>query len=183
MSSCLRVFASLLWLALLAGALLYPVETLRRGERWAPPERAVDGLAPLARAAPDEAAAVAWLAANAGLGDVVLTAWCECAPDEVGQVAAASGVATLLGRSEGHQRLWRAGWPPWLDEIARRERDIPLIYGGDVARARALLARYGVDFVYVGATERAAHGPGLTPFETFLEPAFARGAVRVYRVR
>jgi YYY domain-containing protein len=173
------------WLALLAGALVYPAETLRRGEPWGQPARDVDGLAFIGRRTPDEAAAIAWLGASAGIDETVLTAWCECAPDEVGRVAAASGVPTLLGRSEGHQRLWRGGSAAWLAEIVERERDIPRIYqtedGGEALR---LLQEYGVDYVYVGALERAVHGgPGLAKFEELLEPAFARGAVRVYRVQ
>jgi YYY domain-containing protein len=182
--SCLRGSAAVLWLVLLVGALVYPLETLRRGERWAPPERVVDGLAFLARDTPDDAAGVAWLAANARVNDVVLTAWCECRHDEIGRVAAAAGVSTLLGRSEGHQRLWRAGWPPWLRAIDERERDIPAIYAADdPAEVRALLAEYGVDYVFVGATERAVHaGPGLERLGELLEPVFERGAVRIYRV-
>jgi YYY domain-containing protein len=183
-SAVFRGGAAALWLVLLAGALVYPLETLRRGERWAPSERVVDGLAFLARDTPDDAAGVAWLAGNVRVNDVVLTAWCECRHDEIGRVAAAAGVSTLLGRSEGHQRLWRAGWPPWVRAIDERERDIGAIYAAnDTAEARALLAEYGVDYVYVGTTERAVHeGAGLERLGRLLEPVFEQGVVRIYRV-
>ncbi|HWQ12752.1 MAG TPA: DUF2298 domain-containing protein, partial [Roseiflexaceae bacterium] len=169
---------------LLAGSLVYPIETLRRGEPWVEGERELDGLAFLARRAPDDAAALAWLRANARAEDVVLMAWCACDEHEIGLAAAAAGVSTVLGQSGGHERMWRAGWPAWLAEIAARERDIPRIYEtADPAEARRLLERYAVDYVYVGALERAVHGgAGLPKFDALFERVFERGGVRIYRV-
>jgi YYY domain-containing protein len=177
------VFASL-FLPLLAGALVYPVETIRRGERWEPLERELDGLTLLARTRPDDAAALAWLTRNARPGEVLLAAFCTCASDEIGRAAAWTGLPTVLGRSEGQQRLWRAGIPADLAEIARRERDVPQIYQTtDPDEARTLLARYGVAFVVVGTTERELYeAAGLAKFDALLTPAFAQGQVRIYRV-
>lgn len=184
-SRALRVACFVLpFTLLLAGALVYPVETLRRGKPWGSPAREVDGLAFLARKSPGEAAAVAWLHANAGVDETVLTAWCECVPDEIGRAAAASGVPTLLGRSEGHQRLWRAGSAAWLREIAARERDIGRMYTSeDRDETLRLLEQYAVDYVLVGPVERAVYGAQApAKFDELLELAFAHGDTRIYRL-
>jgi YYY domain-containing protein len=170
-------------LLLALGALVYPVATLGWGQAWISGRPVLDGLAFMQEAAPDEAAALAWIARNTRPDDVVLTAVGRSYDDSTGRVAAATGRATLLGWSGSHERLWRRRSPDILAEIEARERDVPVIYTTPhVPTATALLEHYGVDYVFVGPAERRLYaGPGLDKFDAFLEPVFEEGEVRVYR--
>ncbi|MFQ3662409.1 MAG: DUF2298 domain-containing protein [Chloroflexaceae bacterium] len=168
---------------LLAGALVYPLG-LRWAEPWQPGERTFDGLAFLARDAPDELAAIRWLAATVAPEERVLTGFCNCDYERVSRVGALSGAQTLLGWLDGHERVWRSGRPDHLAEMARRERDVPAIYGaGDFASAMALLRRYQIAYVYIGPMERALYGAASERlFAANLPLVFNSAEVRIYRV-
>ncbi|MCX7789769.1 MAG: DUF2298 domain-containing protein, partial [Chloroflexaceae bacterium] len=169
---------------LLAGALVYPIG-LRWAEPWRPGERTFDGLAFLAREAPDEVAAIRWLAANAAPEERVLTGFCNCDYERVSRVGALSGVQTLLGWLDGHERVWRSGRPDHLAEMARRERDVPAIYGAnDFATALALLHDHQIAYVYFGPVERELYGAASERlFAANLPLAFGAGDVQIYRVK
>ncbi len=168
--------------ALLLGALVYPIG-LRRAEPWRPGERTFNGLAFLAREAPDEVTAIRWLAANVAPGERVLTGFCNCDYERVSRVGALSGVQTLLGWLDGHERVWRSGRPDQMAEMTRRERDIPAIYGAsDFATALALLRQHRIDYVYFGPIERGLYGASSEHlFAANLPLAFGVGEVRIYR--
>lgn len=86
---------------------------------------------------------------------------------------------------EGHQQQWRGGDPQLLAQIAPRAADVATIYSTtDVAQARALLATYGVDYIYVGEAERQTYpAEGLAKFPVLGDVAFQNGEVTIYRVR
>ena len=53
----------------------------------------------------------------------------------------------------------------------------------DPARVEALLRRYGVRWVYVGALERSRYaGADLNKFERFMDVAYREGNVTIYRM-
>jgi uncharacterized membrane protein len=53
----------------------------------------------------------------------------------------------------------------------------------DVEEARQLIARYAVEYVYVGSLERETYGTeGLDKFDGFLERVFDNVGVLIYRV-
>jgi uncharacterized membrane protein len=80
-----------------------------------------------------------------------------------GRISAHTGLPTVLGWG-GHARRQREA----LTEapVARRERDVQAIYETlDPEEARALLQRYRVEYIVVGALERALYRPeGLAKF-------------------
>jgi uncharacterized membrane protein len=54
----------------------------------------------------------------------------------------------------------------------------------NVAQARALLATYGVDYIYVGETERQTYpAEGLAKLPELGEVVFQNEEVTIYRVR
>ena len=180
----LAVFAAL-FVALLASALVYPVLTagkaFREGERV--------GIAGKTKREerPDDAAAIAWLRANAR-GDMVVL---EAAGGDYdtsglgfGQVSGSTGLATVLGWPD-HERQWRGGDPAAMAQIAPREADVRTIYSaGDVAQARELLQKYGVDYIYLGDAERSAYDQlDQSKLAELGEPVFQQGNVTIYRVR
>ena len=178
------VFAAV-FAALLAGALVYPWLTagkaLREGTFVG-----LDGTTPRERT-PDGAAAIAWLRDNAP-GDAVVLEGVGDSYDlggqGFGQVAGSTGLATVLGWP-GHEEQWRGGDPDGQAQIAPRKSDVATIYGSaDPLAAGALLKKYGVDFIYVGPTERALYPPeGLAKLTQLADVAFPSGEVTIYRVK
>jgi YYY domain-containing protein len=179
---------ALVWLvpaaALLLGALVYPWATITYAHNEAATPT-IDALGFLPTAAPDEAAAIAWITANTKPTDVVLTAAGE-AYNETGRIATVTGRPTLLGWDGSHEQLWRNGSPEIIEEIRKRETDIGRIYGqGTPAdEAVSLLKQYKVAYVYVGPKEREKYqgADGLGHIGG-LEQVFSQGQVQLYRVR
>ena len=170
---------------LFAGSLVYPVLALpNRADYFQADARAgkptLDGWVWTRGVFPDDYAAVEWMRANAPQGSVIL--------ESVGRqysfdnrVSFATGFATVLGWG-GHELQWRGNY----DEAGPRERDVEEMYRTrDVNQARALLDKYGVDFVIVGGIERDKYN--LTPqlidkFNKLGELVFEQGSMRIYRV-
>jgi uncharacterized membrane protein len=99
-------------------------------------------------------------------------------------VSAATGLPTVLGW-ESHQRQWRGGDPAVLDMLQPRCDDVDATFRTtDPARARELLARYAVAYVYIGGLEQQLYGPeSLGKFTQLGEPVFQQDEVTIYRVQ
>ncbi len=152
----------------------------------------LDGQAGLAQSSPEEWAAIQWVRENLPRDAVLLeAAEIPCADASggcsdwtpVGRVAGSTGRATLLGW-EQHELQWRASGA----SVSGRRGDVRAIYEAqDSAEAGALLARYGVDYVYVGQRERRAYGEGgSAKFAQLGNAVYTTGdgsrAVTIYRV-
>ncbi len=125
--------------------------------------------------------ALAWLWANMP-GTPVL------AEAEIGyyrefglRVASFTGLPAIVGMHENEQR------PP--EEVAARQRDAARLFTtADLAEWRAIVARYGVRYIYVGPLERILYpAEGLDKFESLaaaggLERVYANERVTIYRV-
>jgi YYY domain-containing protein len=196
-------------LALLAGALVYP--WLALGELGRGEARGLLGATPREQS-PAGAASIAWLRREAPAGSVVLEAVAVGNANEVatqgaspscsgsydaanpdfplngsygfGGISASTGLPTLLGW-RGHQQQWRGGDPAALAQLDPRCADVDAIYRTqDAGRARELLQKYGVRFVYVGGLEQRLYGPeSLAKFGQLGEPVFQQDEVTIYRVR
>ena len=160
----------------------------------------LDGLRYVQETNPDEYAAAQWLRANAGTEDRILEAVGNSYGDANGwfesRFAAATGIPDVLGWYF-HEAQWRGGQPGILNrELPARAADIGTIYNTtNAAEARALLQKYAVRWVVVGAAERQGIGQravpagcppyaaaGLAKFTDLLEPVFKSGNVAVFRV-
>ena len=174
-----------LFVCLLVGALVYPWMTaghlFRDGQRVG-----LAGLTPPEHT-PDGAAAIAWIRANTPGNAVVLEA---VGNDYDGTgiganaVSASTGRATVLGWP-GHEDQWRGGDPTVRVLIGPRREDVTAIYSDtDTTRAAELLGKYNVDYIYVGAAERATYPPeGLAKLAQLGDVAFQSGDVIIYKVR
>lgn len=140
----------------------------------------LDALTPLSATAPDEAAAVVWLQAQAEPTDVLLTAPGSSYDLATVRLSALTGVPQVLGWP-GHERQW--GRPSAL--LTRRERDIATAYtAADVRDRDAIMRRYGVTLVALGPRERALYGAGATlamGWPSRCAPAFASGQLTLLR--
>lgn len=167
---------------LLAGGLVYPVQALTNGQRWAPYQDQLDGLMYYQLQAPDESAALQWIQSNTPPDAIILTAVGSSYDDTTGWVAAVTGRPTLLGWSGSHERLWRSGSPQVMLEISKREEEIPSVYmTTDWKEAQKILAAYHVDYIYIGPRESQIYNsPGLYKFKKFLPLVFEQGGVQIY---
>jgi len=148
--------------------------SIARSDGFAGPAR-LGGLRWMERIAPGDLATIRWLRDHVPAGTTVLEA---TGPEYSygGRIATFSGRATVVAWA-GHELVW--GQP-----LGTREADVAAIYSGaDAAAARALLARYGVDYVVIGDYERKTYpGPGLATLRSLGPLAFASGRTAVYRV-
>ena len=169
-----RVWAAA-FIVLLVGAAYYPLAaTATKGGLFSG-EASLNGLSHLSTTSRD---AIAFIRDTVADGSAVLEAFGEDYT-EFGQVSASTGVPTVLGWV-GHELQWRGS----SELMEGREADIAAIYTTpDVEEAKNLLARYSVDYVYIGPREIEKYGKdGLAKFVEFMEPVFTEGNVTIYRL-
>ncbi|MER3405415.1 MAG: hypothetical protein C4289_09890, partial [Chloroflexota bacterium] len=161
-------------------ALVYPLVA-----GWARAERfrrtpSLDGVAYWERLHPGDLAGIRWLQHNVSGAPVILEA---PGPgySEFNRVSAFTGLPAIIGWDQ-HERLWRG--ERMYDEIARRQQDAEHAFRTPQAQeAQALLARYGVEYVYVGPLERQRYGPGVEKFAQFMDAVYQDASVTIYRRR
>jgi uncharacterized membrane protein len=143
---------------------------------------------------PDETAAIRWLGQHAAPGDVVLeAAGCSYYPFDrlpFNRVAAFTGVPTVIGWGNNHQRQWRAGQPELVAGIDRREADVAAMFANPDSPH---FATYGVDWIFIGEYEsgdwrsecesagRYDIPSDLEQSDAHWEEAFRVGDTRIYR--
>ncbi len=130
---------------------------------------------------PDDHRAIAWLRENTGGDEVIVEA---TGPDysEYARVSTQTGLSTLLGWP-GHEYQWRESYA----EPNRRQPVVEAIYTSeDPEEIRALLAEYGVSYLYIGSLEREKYGisrENEEKYERFMDLAYQEGMVSIYRWR
>jgi uncharacterized membrane protein len=138
----------------------------------------LDGLGWLRASAPGDVEAIAWLRANAPKSAVLLEA---VGPDYSGfghaRMSTFTGRAAVLG--------WAGHEVQWAHDPGSREADVRTLYTStDVATARPLLARYGVDYVVAGPIERADYGEaGLAKWDRLGRRVLDRDGTTVWELR
>jgi YYY domain-containing protein len=149
----------------------------------------LNGAANIAQGHPDDWAAIEWLRDNARGIPVILEAPGKSYNYE-GRISAFSGFPAVLGWAL-HESQWRGNYV----EQGKREPDIETIYTTrDGQQALALLQKWQVDYVVVGAPERRYVEELCSPsdrqcnpleaerkFELLLKPAFKQGQTTVYQ--
>jgi YYY domain-containing protein len=135
----------------------------------------------------DDNEAIAWLNANVQGSPVIVEAP-GCEWSHYSRVSAFTGLPTLLGWPGGHEFEWRVNWLPENtqgDIFAQRQQDVNTIYSNPDPRiVSALLQRYHVRFVYVGAAERALYpSAGLSRLAGFLRVVYNRDGVTIYETQ
>ena len=122
-----------------------------------------------------------WLNQNVNGTPVVLQTtndipWFE---PERARVASWTGLPTVLGWYN-HETQWRGN----TDLQQQRLPDITEIYSTlDEARARELLQKYGVAYVFVGYEEQKQYpADALAKFDRMFPIVFQQNGVKIYRV-
>ena len=94
------------------------------------------------------------------------------------RISSRTGLPTVMGWT-GHEGQWHGLY----DEIAQREQDVNLIYGGSVQDAKRLLDQYDVTYVVVGYLERADFPNAEAKFERFMDVVFREGNTVIFKRR
>ena len=165
------------FVVLLAGSLYYPATAA--ATKGAPFDDAtLDGLTFLARTRLAEYEAIKFVKDNVDGDAAIVEAVGEWF--DAGLISRSTGVPTVLNWPF-HELQWRGS----TTKFDGREQDVARIYQTETAEeARNLLAKYDVEYVYVGPRERAKYGSGgLSKFPSFAETVFSRDDVVIYRVR
>ena len=178
-SSWLRLLTAI-WtgvlVILVVGSLYYPPAAA--ASKGGPFDGAtLDGLAYVATTRPAEYEAIKFLRREASRDAGIVEAvgeWFDSA-----LISRSTGIPTVLNWP-GHEGQWRGSTALFKG----REQDVALIYQTlDAQEAANLLAKYDVDYVYIGPREKAKYGnDGLGKFESFMEQVFSQDDVIIYMV-
>jgi uncharacterized membrane protein len=80
------------------------------------------------------------------------------------RVSAYTGLASVCGWGN-HESQWRQKWPTDTEADVNKLYETP-----NVDEAKALIAKYGVEYVFVGSLERSKYSPDqLSKFATFMD--------------
>jgi YYY domain-containing protein len=179
--------AALGWLAvvavLVAGAFVYVPAALEARSNGFTNPATLNGLAYFSQYQPDDAAGIAWLNRNVTGSPTILqaTGGSYSAFDEAAWM---TGLPTVLGW-DFHEVQWR-GASIVSDEDVRKH-DIDTIYRTtDPKVAQDLMAKYNVQYVYIGPEERQVYGndaAGLAKFAQIMDVAYKNNGVTIYRSR
>jgi YYY domain-containing protein len=179
--------------ALLTGAAYPTIASYQWTDHFAT-WQGLDGLAYGEETDPDDTTAIRWLGQHAAPGDVVLeAAGCSYLPFSrlpFNRVAAFTGVPTVIGWGNNHQRQWRAGQPELVAQVDRREADVAAMFADPDS---PLFDTFGVTWLFVGEYESAdwqadCETAGPYDLASLLEQsnsnwdeAFRAGDTRIYR--
>jgi len=176
--------AGYVWVGLLAVGLVasvyYPAAIAYTKTSGPSGSGTLDGLAYVGSANSGELRAIRWLQASYQMGDVIIEAVGDDYSD-FGRVSASTGVPTVLGWM-GHEEQWRGSRKPFDGRVEEVEK---FYRTSDVQEAKAILKKYGVTYVIVGAREQAKYG--VQPQEKLValgDLAYpSEGGMAIYRVR
>lgn len=169
-----------LWLggvgALVAAAIVYPIAGTYSREAGFRAVPTLNGLRWLAERAPGDVKAIQWLQSHVDGDPVILEAvGQEFDPLGHARVSTFTGLPTVLG--------WAGHEIQWGHDGGTRAQDIRTMYeSSDTAQARYLLARYGVQYVFIGSLERADYPKGLDKFAQLGTAVFSTEGTIVYRI-
>ncbi|MGQ9594924.1 MAG: DUF2298 domain-containing protein [Anaerolineae bacterium] len=170
---------SVAFVLVFAAGMVYPLAAAPNRADGFQNTPSLDGTAWIARSAPDDYAAAAWLNAHVQ-GPAVLVEAPGGSYTFYGRMAAMTGLSTLLGW-DFHEHQWRGEFA----EPGKRGPVVEQIYREVKAEVvRPLLEQYGVEFVYIGRLEREKYKltpPMVEKFRAFTDLVYEAGEVRIYR--
>lgn len=128
-----------------------------------------------ARENPEDAAAVEFLlnAPNGIIAEAIGDGY-----SAYGRISMLTGLQTVLGWP-GHEAQWRGSYDP---QGSRRD-DIQRLYTtSSWEEAQAIIQKYNIRYIYIGALERASMVVNEEKFYLYLRPIFQQGNTVIYEV-
>jgi uncharacterized membrane protein len=172
-----RVTAGLVSLAVALGLVYTVTGVWSKANGFAGPAN-LDGMAFFAQQNPDDWAAIEWLQKNvSGAPTIVETAGGAYSAE--GRISMATGLPTLMGWTN-HEGQWRGRY---YTQVAARPDEVRQLYQTrDWETAQAILDRYGIQYVIVGALERDRYQPLYdAKFDEHMLLVFASGNTLIYQ--
>jgi uncharacterized membrane protein len=143
-----------------------------------------DGTAYLQGEAPAELAAARWVRTQTAPDALMLEGKGASYRANTNRISTMTGRPTLLGW-DGHESQWRGS--AYGEMAAGRAEAIELIYrNGTPEQIVQTLEDWGIDYVYIGPSERAEYAITSASEERLamvMELVFAEGDVRIFRRR
>jgi len=175
----------LVTIVLAMATMIYPVAgTYSKTLGFSAQPRTADATHYLAREGPSEKAATEWVQYNTSPDALVLEGKGASYWSNYNRISTMTGRSTLLGW-DGHESQWRG---EAYGEMARgRVEALESVYrSGSPAEIERLLSEWGIDFVYIGPTERQQYA--ITPrseerIAAVMDLVFSDGDVRIFRRR
>jgi hypothetical protein len=97
---------------------------------------------------------------------------------DFGRVSTYSGQPSVLGWP-GHESQWRGGYA----EMGNRKDDLARLYAtANWEEAQAIIAQYGIRYIYIGQLERTTYPVNEFKFSSNLSEAYRQGTVVIYQV-
>lgn len=137
----------------------------------------LDGLRWLKASSPGDPAAIAWIRDNTEGDAVVLEAFGDdYSAFGHARISTFSGRPTVMG--------WAGHEVQWQHDPGQRSADIQALYQTtDVEQARALIDRYGIEYVVVGPIEQTTYGDAGTPkWDQLGERVFSQDGTTVWKL-
>ncbi len=172
-------------LTLAAVALIYPVAgTYSKTLGYSARPRTADATHYLTREGPSEMAAVEWALDNTAPDALVLEGKGASYWSNYNRISTMTGRTTLLGW-DGHESQWRG--EAFGEMASGRAEALETVYrSGSPAEIEQVLDEWGIDYVYIGPTERQQYEIAPRSEERIaaaMDLAFSDGDVRIYRRR
>ncbi len=163
---------------LLVGSLYYTAAAAASKSRFPDRDTTLDGLAFVERTSKAEYAAIFFVMDEIERDAAILEAVGEWF--DSGLISRSTGVPTVINWP-GHEIQWRGSH----EVLDGREGDVARIYETmDPEEAENLLAKYDVDYVYIGGRERTKYGEsGMEKFPEFMDSVFHQGDVSIFKIR
>lgn len=177
-----RAATMLVWVPFVVLAVLASLYTIGAWESKAtlePPS--LDGTAWMENIYPGDAAAIRWLNTDITGAPTILEAVGN-SYSEYARVSTFTGLPAVLGWP-GHEDQWRGNS---IEQNIRKPLVEEIYKAPDKAAILPLLARYHVQYIYVGSLERQTYGVEADGFDNLpasFEPVYRSDNVTIYRVR
>jgi uncharacterized membrane protein len=163
---------------LVAASLVYPYASVMIKTNHFYNDTSLDGSAFLNNTYAPDRDAIEWMRRNVNGTPVVLEATGGEYTD-FARVSTFTGLPTVLGWG-GHELQWRGNW----DEPGKRIPDIDTLYGSpEIDRAKSLIEKYQIDYIFVGTLERQKYpAASLAKFAAFMDRVYTNpGGVVIYK--
>jgi YYY domain-containing protein len=160
---------------------MYPLLSFSSRLNGTSPDMAtMDGATYYERTYPADYQVAEWIKANIrplmGKIPVILEAWGGSYHQDFGRIATNTGYPTVLGW-DFHEVQWRGSGDKAVirgqnpdDTVTHRQNDIDAIYTSlDLQLTTNLLKKYGVDYVYVGDSERQKYAANVEALNKFTQ--------------
>ncbi|HEY7347291.1 MAG TPA: DUF2298 domain-containing protein [Ktedonobacterales bacterium] len=174
------------FLALVLGALVYPVFATDARTGQYHQRVGLDGAQYLETLYPGDAAAIRWINTHIE-GDPVIVEASGGEYSDFARVSTFTGLPTVLGWG-GHEIQWRVNWlndPANAADFNQRSADLDTIYtSADEGLVMQLLRRYHAGYLYVGALEKQKYPKAdLGRFAQFLPVVYQAAGVSIYKIQ